>query len=292
MATSNRHRRARSPHVTDSGGPGRPPLDPLRFFTDVYLLTRRLLTRMARQPDLIVYSIIQPAIFALGLVILFGKTVALPDGTDYANFVVAGLLAQNVVLTAASAASIEIALELRNNTINRLRTLPLSRLSILAGCTSIGIVRAMITVFVTSMCGLLVGWRPQAGIGRIALAYGVLLLLSLALSWLGALIGVSVRSPEAAAGAGTVWLFPVIYLSNAVVPVSGLPDWLKLFAEWNLVSAAATTCRKLFGNPTLSGTGHVWPSDHPVAASLMWSLAIILASAPVAVWKFMRVASR
>ncbi|WP_131785989.1 ABC transporter permease [Protofrankia symbiont of Coriaria ruscifolia] len=294
QVVAGRHRSTRSHHVTRSwAGPGKlERITPVTFLIDVYLLTRRLLMRMPHQPDLIVYSIVQPAIFTLAMIYLFGKAIALPGGANYTDFVIAGLLAQTVVMGAASATSGGIAFELSQKTIDRLRTLPLSRLSILAGCTNAGVIRAFITVFVTTVCGLVAGWRAQAGLGGALLAFLILLLFGLAMSWVGALIGVSVSNPEVAAGAGTVWLFPVMYLSNALTPVSAMPGWLQPVAGWNPLSAVTTACRQLFGNPTAFGVENIWPADHPILASVSWSLAIMLVTVPLTVWKFVRWTSR
>jgi ABC transporter DrrB family efflux protein len=265
----------------------RPKSPPVEFLIDVHMLTVRLLMRMRRETDQLVYGIVQPAVFTLMLTYVLGNAVKLPPGTRYADYAISGLLAQTVVTTAIVTAT-AVAYELSEKMIDRLRTLPVSRLSILASCTNASLVRSLITVVVTAVCGFAAGWRTHNGAGGLFAAFVVLLLFGLAMGWLGALIGVSVSSPQAAAGAGTVWLLPIMYVSNALVPVDSMPGWLQPVAEWNPMSAVTTASRQLFGNPAAPGAEGIWPTEHPVMVSLSWSLVIILVTAPIAVKKFLR----
>jgi ABC-2 type transport system permease protein len=265
----------------------RPKSPSVEFLFDVYLLTKRLLMRERHQTDLLVYSIVQPAVFTLMLTYVLGNAVKLPQGTRYVDYAISGLLAQTIVSTAALTAT-AVAYELSEKTIDRLRTLPVSRLSILASCTNGGLMRSCTTVVVTAVCGLAAGWRTHTGAGGLFAAFFVLLLFGLAMSWCGALIGVSVSSPQAAAGAGSVWLLPIMYVSNALVPVHSMPGWLQPAAEWNPMSAVTTASRQLFGNPAVPGAEKIWPTEHAVITSVAWSLAIISVTAPVAVRKFLR----
>ncbi len=259
--------------------------------TETYLMTRRILMRLPRQPDIIAYSIIQPALFTLAMVYLFANAIKLPGGGSYTEFVIGGLLAQTVAFAAASTSG-AIAQELEENTIDRLRTLPVARSTVLAGFTNAGLLKTFITVLVTISCGFAVGWRIHNGIGSALLSVGILLIFGLAMSWVGALIGVCTKSPEAAAGAGTIWLFPVIYLSNALAPVQSMPVWVQYAAEWNPVSAVGTASRQLFGNPATPVVHHTWMTDYPIAMSLVWSCVILFVAAPLCVRKFMRATSR
>ncbi|WP_239334507.1 ABC transporter permease [Frankia sp. CiP3] len=258
---------------------------------DVYLLTKRILMRLPRQPDIIAYSIIQPALFTLAMVYLFSNAIHLPGGGSYTEFVIGGLLAQTVVFTAASTSG-AVAIEIDENTIDRLRTLPVARSTVLAGFTNAGLIKTFMTVLVTISCGFTVGWRIHAGIASAFVAIFLLLFFGLAMSWVGALIGVTASSPEAAAGAGTIWLFPVIYLSNALAPVQSMPVWVQYIAEWNPVSAIATACRQLFGNPAIPVVHHTWMTEYPITMSFVWSLSIMLIAVPLSVRKFMRATSR
>lgn len=109
--------------------------------------------------------------------------------------------------------------------------------------------------------------------------------MGLALSWVGVVVGLTVRAPEAAASGNFLWLFPLTFLSNAFVAPSTLPTVLRWAAEWNPLSATVQAARELFGNPGLTATGG-WPAQHPVLVSLVWSVLIIVAARAVAVRRY------
>ena len=104
--------------------------------------------------------------------------------------------------------------------------------------------------------------------------------------WLGILVGVSVRTPDAVMGVAFMVVFPLTFLSNAFVPAGGLPDGLRQVAEWNPISAVVAAVRELFGNPTATSAGAPWPLEHPVVAALLWSVAIITVAAPAAIARY------
>ncbi len=278
------HRRQRTLHHTAKPAPG-------TQLADIWILTKRIVMRLRRRPDVIVYSFIQPALFTLATVFVFAGAIKLPGGGSYAEFAICGMLAQTIVL-ATSHTACALALDIHDKVLDRLRILPVARSSILAGFTNAGLMHSLITVLITIGCGYLAGWRAHNGIGSAAAAIALLLLFGLAMSWLGALIGVSVSSPEAAAGAGSIWLFPFMYLSNALAPVQSMPVWVQYVAEYNPVSAIASACRQLFGNPAPPAVHQTLVTDHPIATSIVWSLAIIAAVMPLSIRKFMAAASR
>jgi ABC-2 type transport system permease protein len=114
----------------------------------------------------------------------------------------------------------------------------------------------------------------------------VLLLFATAMLWLGTLLGVLVRSPDAVTGVAFITMFPLTFLANAFVPAEGLPDGLQTLAEWNPVSAVIAAVRTLFGNPTATPADAAWPLEHPVIAAIGWSLLILAIAVPLTVWRF------
>ena len=117
--------------------------------------------------------------------------------------------------------------------------------------------------------------------------FGLLGLFAIAMVWLGILVGVSARTPDAVMGVAFMLVFPLTFLSNAFVPAAGgLPDGLRQVAEWNPISAVVAAVRELFGNPTAPSAGAPWPLQHPVAAALLWSVAIIAVAAPAAIARY------
>ena len=112
--------------------------------------------------------------------------------------------------------------------------------------------------------------------------FALALLFSYALSWLSASAGMAFSNPEAAQGIIFIFVFPLAFVSNVFVPTQGMPAWLATIANWNPVSAVAAACRDLFGNPNPSATIPAWPMQHPVEASIVWSLLILLVCVPLA----------
>ena len=96
------------------------------------------------------------------------------------------------------------------------------------------------------------------------------------------------KGPESAQGVGLVILFPLAIVSNALVPTQRMPAVLRIIADWNPVSAVTAAARHLWGNPNPSATIHAWPMQHPVAASLLWSVALLLILAPLATFLYRR----
>lgn len=173
--------------------------------------------------------------------------------------------------------------------IDRFRSLPMARGAVLTGRTLADLVQTALTLLVLAVVALLVGWRPGSdgytNAGRILAAFGLLLLLGYAFTWIGALIGLSVRTPEAATSGGLIWLFPVTFISNAFVDTSNMTPWLRHVAEWNPFSATVQACRVLFANPGQSPSD-AWPMVHPVWASLIYSVLIVLIFRTLAVRKY------
>ncbi len=136
------------------------------------------------------------------------------------------------------------------------------------------------------LTGLAVGWRIEGSAAGAAGAVGLLLLFRFACTCAGILLGLLTRSEEAAGQLGAS-SFVLPLLSNAYIPTDGLPGWLRALAEWNPVSAVTTALRDLFGNAPVP-EGAAWPVAHPVAGSLVWSLALIALFLPLAVSRYAR----
>ncbi|MCQ4082189.1 ABC transporter permease [Streptomyces sp. RB6PN25] len=239
---------------------------------DSWVIARRNLRRMTRIPEIVVFGLMQPVMFVLLFSYVMGGAIRIPGG-GYREFLMAGIFAQTVAF-AVEGASAGIADDMTKGLVDRFRSLPMARSAVLAGRTLADVVQSAFVLLVLAMVALLVGWRVHHGILKALGAFLLLLLLGYAFSWIGALIGLSLRSPEAATSAGLIWLFPLTFLSNAFVPVNTMPGWLQAFAYWNPFSATVQACRKLFGNPG-ADSAHAWPMQHPVAASTLWSLLIL-----------------
>jgi ABC-2 type transport system permease protein len=134
--------------------------------------------------------------------------------------------------------------------------------------------------------GLLVGWRAHNGLASTLAGFGLILLVRFAVSWIGVTVGLSI-SPETANALIPI-LFPVSALSNSFVPTDGMPTWLRFIADWNPISALVAASRQLFGNPTIIPAQGSWPLQHPLTATLAWSIAILAVFVPLATWRYQR----
>lgn len=240
---------------------------------------------------MVLFGLIQPIMFVVLFSYVFGGSMNIAGSTDpvvYRNFLMAGIFAQTVTFATAGAGA-GIADDMHKGLVDRFRSLPMARGAVLTGRTLADLVQTMFTVLVLTIVALMVGWRIHEGIPKALGAFGLLLLLGYAFSWIGALIGLSVRTPEAATSGGLIWLFPVTFISNAFVDSSQMAGWLQPIADWNPFSATVQACRVLFGNPGVS-TSDAWPMQHPVWASLIWSVVIIVVFRTLAVRKYRSVA--
>ncbi|WP_225803737.1 ABC transporter permease [Streptomyces sp. NK15101] len=254
---------------------------------DSLVIARRNLIRMSRIPEMIIFGLVQPIMFVVLFSYVFGGSMQIGESTDptvYREFLMAGIFAQTVTFATAGAGA-GIADDMHKGLIDRFRSLPMARGAVLTGRTLADLVQTTLTLVVLAVVALLVGWRIHEGVPKALCAFALLLLLGYAFSWIGALIGLSVRTPEAATSGGLIWLFPVTFISNAFVDSSKLPSWLQPIAEWNPFSATVQACRELFGNPGVS-TSDAWPMQHAVWASLLWSILIIAVFRTLSVRKY------
>lgn len=262
-----------------------------RSVRDSLVVAKRNLIRMTRIPEMILFGLVQPIMFVVLFTYVFGGSMQIGNSTDldvYKNFLMAGIFAQTVTFATAGAGA-GIADDMHKGLIDRFRSLPMARGAVLTGRTVADLVQTALTLLVLALVALLVGWRPGSvdptNFGKILGGFGLLLLLGYAFTWIGALIGLTVRTPEAATSGGLIWLFPVTFISNAFVDSSKMTPWLRHIAEWNPFSATVQACRQLFGDPGLSPSD-AWPMQHPVWASLIYSVLIIALFRTLAVRKY------
>ncbi|WP_445527041.1 ABC transporter permease [Streptomyces cyslabdanicus] len=277
--------------VTDSARIAPPGNVLTQSVRDSMVVAKRNLIRMTRIPEMVIFGLIQPIMFVVLFTYVFGGSLQIQGTTDpsvYKNFLMAGIFAQTVTFATASSGA-GIADDMHKGLIDRFRSLPMARGAVLTGRTFADLVQTALTLFVLAAVALLVGWRVgsfgHTNAGRVLAAFGLLLLLGYAFTWIGALIGLSVRTPEAATSGGLIWLFPVTFVSNAFVDSGKMTPWLRHVAEWNPFSATVQASRVLFANPGQS-TSTAWPMQHPVWASLIYSALIILVFRTLAVRKY------
>ncbi|MEV5004643.1 ABC transporter permease [Streptomyces sp. NPDC093064] len=257
---------------------------------DSMVVAKRNLIRMTRIPEMLIFGLIQPIMFVVLFSYVFGGSISVPGAglspSGYREFLMAGIFAQTVTFATAGAGA-GIADDMHKGLIDRFRSLPMARGAVLTGRTLADLVQTALTLVVLAVVAVLVGWRTHENFGKVLVGFGLLLLLGYAFSWIGALIGLSVRTPEAATSGGLIWLFPLTFISNAFVPSENMPSFLQTIANWNPFSATVQACRQLFGNfPAGYPVPDAWPMQHPVWASLLWSVLIVVVFRTLAVRKY------
>ncbi|MCX4092844.1 ABC transporter permease [Nocardia sp. alder85J] len=258
------------------------------MFRDSAIVAHRNLLTILRVPTLLVTATIQPLMFVFLFAYIFGASLG---GSQYREFLLAGIFTQTVAFNAAFT-TVGLANDLQQGIIDRMRTLPMSRLAVLAGRTLSDLLVNMLALAVMAGCGYVVGWRINDGFGDAALAFGVILLFAFAMSWVGALTGLLSPSVEVAQSAGLIWLFPVTFVSSAFISAETLPGPLRAVAEWNPITAVAASGRTLFGNgaPPSFTPPRGWAAEHCVAYSVGCSLAILAVAIPLSLLQYRRVA--
>ncbi|WP_033038040.1 ABC transporter permease [Streptomyces monomycini] len=261
--------------------------------TDSLILARRNLIRMKRIPEVVLFGLIQPIMFVVLFTYVFGGSIQVGGSVSqqtYREFLMAGIFAQTVTFATAGAGA-GIADDMHKGLVDRFRSLPMARGAVLTGRTLADLVQTALTTVVLALVALLIGWRTHTNIGSVLAGFALLLLLGYAFSWIGALIGLSVRTPEAATSGGLIWLFPLTFISNAFVDSNKLPTVFRHIAEWNPFSTTVQAARELFGNlPPGFKTPDAWPMQHPVIASVLWSALILVFFRTLAVRKYRKAA--
>lgn len=261
---------------------------PVRLVRDSWIVAKRNLCRMTRIPERFVLVLVEAVMFVLLFAYVVGGAITVPGGGPgaYREFMMAGIFAEAVTFGVAGAA-VGVAEDMAKGLVDRFRSLPMARSAVLMGRTFADGVQIAATVLVLVLVGVLVGWRIHHGLLPALGAFVLLMLFGYALSWVGAWTGLTVRTPEAAGSAGLIWVFPMTFVSNAFFPVPTMPGWLQTVAYWNPLSAEVQASRQLFGNPGADPV-HVWPMQHPVFVSTVWSLLILAVFSGLSVRRFCR----
>src|SRR6202040_3741074 len=196
--------------------------------TDTAVVTGRNLRHFIRQPDLLVFSTIQPVLFVLLFVYVFGGAIgrSLPNGVTYVDFLLPGIFVQSVTF-GASQTAVGLKEDLTRGVVDRFRSMPMARSAVLAGRTVADLARNILVIFLMIAVGYVVGFRFHGGVAGAVACIAVVAAFGFALSWIFALVALTVRGAETAQTAGFVVIFPLVFASSVFVPVSRYPDWLQ-----------------------------------------------------------------
>ena len=251
--------------------------------SDMLVLAKRSVLRIPRQPDLLVGFTIQPVMFVLLFVYVFGGAIGgLPEGLTYVDFLIPGIIVQSMVF-GGFVTALGLAEDLKKGLMDRFRSLPMSRSAVLTGRTLADISTNVVQLVVMLAVGFAVGFRFSTSVPEVVAGILLLLLIGYAFSWVFAFLGLAASSPEAANAYGFTILFPVTFLSSAFVPVDSMPSWLQPVAENNPFTTMVDAARALF-----VGT----PAGSDIWLAIVWSIVIAVVFGTLAIWRYRRVITR
>ncbi|MFS0899410.1 ABC transporter permease [Mycolicibacterium litorale] len=252
-----------------------------------WIMVKRNMIHTKRMPEMLSDVTAQPIMFVLLFAFVFGASITNTGGASYREFLLPGIQAQTIVFSAFVVAS-GITADVEKGIIDRFRSLPISRSSVLIGRSIASVIHSSLGVVVMALTGLAIGWRIRGSVGEAVLAFALLLLFGFGMIWFGILIGSLMRTVEAVNGVMFTVLFPMTFLANTFVPTEPMPHWLRVIAEWNPVSSLAQAMRELWGNGGPAAPDAQLPLHHPVLATVLWSLALTAVFAPFALRAYAR----
>jgi oleandomycin transport system permease protein len=257
--------------------PGR--VTPLAALRHALLIARRNLLQIRSNPQLLIFIAIQPILFVLLFVYVFGGAIA-GSSRQYVQFLIPGIVVQTVVFSTAYT-GIGLNEDVNKGIVDRFRSLPIARSAVLAGRILADAVRLVATVALILVVGTLLGFRITGGPPAAVAAFLLIVAFGMALSWPAAFIGLAVRNPETAQSAGFIWMFPLTFASSAFVAASTMPGWLQPFVRLNPISVAADALRGLLlGGPALA----------PALKTIAWTVGLTVVFAPLAIRQYRRLA--
>jgi ABC-2 type transport system permease protein len=254
---------------------------------DAWIIAKRGLVHMKRQPEQLSDATVQPIMFVLLFAYVFGGAIGDVGGGDYKEFLMGGIFAQTIVFTAFGVA-MSLANDRKNQVVDRFRSLPIATGAVLGGHAVANILKALLPIAIMSVVGLLVGWRIRGSFLDAVLAYALMVAFAFAMVWVGVLLGSLVPTPEGVMGVGFVALFPMTFIASTFVPIDPMPGPLKVIAAWNPISTLADALRQGFGNPNLEVSGSYWSLDNPALYTWLWIIGIVVICAPIAVRAYNR----
>lgn len=250
----------------------------LLAITDSLIMIRRSSTHIIRNTDQLLGTFFQPIMFLVLFSAVFGGAVslALPNGVSYINFLMAGIIVQTVAFGSTTTA-VAVTNDMQRGIVDRFRSLPMSNLSVLNGHVISDVFRNGISTIVMLVAGLFVGFRPNASFTEWLMIAGILLLFTLAFSWLSAIVGVVAKSVEGVQWLTFVFVFPLTFASSAFVPADSMVSWLRIFAENQPITHIVEAVRALLIGTSMGD--HGW-------LSIVWSVGILVVAVPLASWLF------
>jgi ABC-2 type transport system permease protein len=256
---------------------------PVRFIRDTRLLTARSLRSIPRVPERLLDVTIQPIVFILLFLYVFGSAIHVP-GISYKDYLFPGIIGQSLAFGIIGA-GVATSNDMTEGVVDRFRSLPIGRLSIITGQVMGQFCEALLGMTIVVVFGLLLGWHPHLSAGHLVELVALMLFAMFSFTWAGVLFGMLVRSPDAMQGIGFIVIFPLSFMAGTFVPISGMAAIPRAIADWDPISALVAAVRHLTQGTHSTGS---WQLTHPEIAMALWCLLIIGVCAPLALRRFNR----
>jgi oleandomycin transport system permease protein len=239
-------------------------------------LVRRNLLWIRQDPESMFDAVLMPIVFTLLFVFVFGGAIAGKDNQDvYVNYVVPGLMAMQG-MNIAMGVGTGFNQDFQTGVMDRFRSLPIARSSVLIAKIVVEIGRMMIATMILLAVGFLLG-LSVANVPGLLAAVGLSMVFGSAIMWIFLTMGVTMKNAQAIQGMGFLVLMPLQFGSSIFAPTSSMPGWLQTFTDYNPLSSLADAARGLMNGG---------PVAHDVWVTLIWSVVITAVMAPVAIRKF------
>jgi ABC-2 type transport system permease protein len=254
-----------------------------RYVSDTLLLTGRSLRSIPRVPERLLDVTIQPIVFILLFLYVFGSAIHV-SGISYKDYLFPGIIGQSLAFGIIGA-GVATSNDMTEGVIDRFRSMPISRLSIISGQVMGQFCEALLGMAIVVGFGLALGWSPHLTIAHGFELAGLMILGMFAFTWLGVLFGMLVRSPDAMQGVGFIVIFPLSFMAGTFVPISGMDAVPRAIAHWDPISALVASVRGLTQGTHSTGS---WQLEHPQVAMALWCLVILAVAVPIALRRFNR----
>jgi ABC-2 type transport system permease protein/oleandomycin transport system permease protein len=257
-------------------------------------ITKRNLLTYIRKPDLLVFSTIQPVMFVLLFVYVWGGAMekSLPAGISYVDFLMPGIFVQTAIF-AALQTGVGLADDLQKGLIDRFRSLPMVRSAVLAGRTAADTVVILFQVILMFIVAYLVGYRVHTGLWSVVVGFTMVVMVGYSFTWVAAFAGLSLKTVEAVQAATFTMVFPIVFASSAFVPDTTFPSWLQAWSHVNPVSIWAQTFRvltlgDLYTTAPASLVGTIPPLSTLILESTLWFAGLLAVFVPLGVRVYRR----
>lgn len=251
------------------------------LLSDSFVMTKRSVTHIIRSLDQVMSLILFPVMFMLLNRYVLGGAID-TGSVSYANYLFAGILVQTLAF-GANYTTINLAVDMKEGIVDRFKSLPMASSALLIGHITADLFRNIISGAIIILVGFMVGFRPNASASEWLLVFGLAMLFTLAISWLSAIMGLLVKSLEAAQWIGFVIIFPLTFISSAFVPTETMPAGLRAFAENQPVTHVIDAMRSWLVGTPMGNSGWL---------ALIWCIGIIVVCMPLAAYMFRRHTSR